>query len=571
MDIIRKFEPLFGEWVAESLLGAGSFGRVYKIRREAFGESFYSAMKYISLPQNDGELQQLRFEGLEDNAISDYYGHIVREIAAEMHMMDKLRGHNGIVTYLEHTICPKAGGPGFDIFIRMELLTGLNTYARKNPMRSEELVRLGVSLCNALELCEEHRILHRDVKPENIFVSANGEFRLGDFCLARQLERTQTSLSKKGTSNYMAPEVYRGDHYDGRADLYSLGIVLYRLLNNNRLPLLPQGSLAPADRSRALANRMRGEPLPLPTGAKNELGKIVLKACAFDPAERFQTARELREALTAWEGAMEQAEAHTPPKFINSVIEVNWSAIPTATGARPVQYCHRCGNKLATADERFCAHCGFSLAPLSPAAPTVPALPLRKVEIAAPSGNGGKFPYTVPAFVCWGLQTVLWVAGFGSLNYARYLGYWYILSVFSILVVPSALTMLILGILAAKKRCKMHWLSIPLFSYALPLLVVGMIFILNMRYYNVDDALFVLFSAAITGPCIAAAIVAIKGPVEKARRRWVVTGIIGAALLLAAVTILSLAYEDAAFFLHFLIHAPLFTGLVFFGLEKKRK
>ena len=94
-------------------------------------------------------------------------------------------------------------------------------------------------MCNALELCEKRGIIHRDIKPDNIFINDNGDYKLGDFGVARQLEKSSTFMSRRGNQAYMAPEVYKGEWYGEKADIYSLGLVLYRLLNNSRIPFMP--------------------------------------------------------------------------------------------------------------------------------------------------------------------------------------------------------------------------------------------------------------------------------------------------------------------------------------------
>ena len=121
-------------------------------------------------------------------------------------------------------------GIGWDILIQMELLTPLNQYIRDHVVTRQDVIRLGIDLCKALELCQKYNIIHRDVKPENIFISETGDFKLGDFGIARTVEKTTSGLSKKGTYTYMAPEVYKGEAYGTTVDIYSLGIVLYRLL-----------------------------------------------------------------------------------------------------------------------------------------------------------------------------------------------------------------------------------------------------------------------------------------------------------------------------------------------------
>lgn len=152
-----------------------------------------------------------------------------------------------------------------------------------------------------MELCQKYKIIHRDIKPENIFISDAGNFKLGDFGIARTVEKTTSGLSKKGTYTYMAPEVYKGEPYGPTVDLYSLGLVLYRLLNGNRTPFLPAAPapITYADRENALAKRFSGASLPPPANAQGWLSKIVLKACAYAPGKRYSQPEQMRQDLEA--------------------------------------------------------------------------------------------------------------------------------------------------------------------------------------------------------------------------------------------------------------------------------
>ena len=299
MEIIKKFEPIFGEWYAESFIGAGSFGRVYKIYRDELGERFYSALKYISIPADESEVIQLRLDGMDDPSISTYYTGLTKDITAETRLMSRLRGNTNIVSFEDSKVIPKPDGMGYDIFIRMELLESLPSRLLKATISVNDTVKLGIGICNALTLCKKFGIIHRDIKLDNIFVSEMGDFKLGDFGIARQLEKTATFMSKKGTYNYMAPEVYKGEKYGATCDLYSLGLVMYRLLNKGRLPFLPEAPnpITANDREEALKRRFTGEKLPAPCNADEELSAIVLKACAYDPKDRFASAEAMRTAL----------------------------------------------------------------------------------------------------------------------------------------------------------------------------------------------------------------------------------------------------------------------------------
>ena len=299
MEIIKKFEPLFGEWYVEDIIGAGSFGRVYKIYREELGNRFYSALKYISLPADSNEMKQLRADGMDEQSISAYYFTIARDISSETTLMNKLRGNTNIVSFEDSKVVPKPNGIGYDIFIRMELLDSLTNRMVEKTLSINEVAKLGIDICTALMLCAKYGIIHRDIKPDNIFISPNGDYKLGDFGIARQLEKTATFMSKKGTYNYMAPEVYKGEKYGATCDLYSLGLVMYRLLNKGRLPFLPEAPnpITANDREEALKRRFTGEKLPAPCNADEELSAIVLKACAYDPKDRFASAEAMRTAL----------------------------------------------------------------------------------------------------------------------------------------------------------------------------------------------------------------------------------------------------------------------------------
>lgn len=264
-----------------------------------FGIVYKAALKVITIPQSDTEILDVRAEGMDEKSIRNHFSDIAQEFAREFELMSHFKGNSHVVSYENHQVFPHEDGIGWDILIQMELLTPLNQYAIANTVTRQDVIRLGIDLCKALEICQKYNVIHRDVKPENIFVSENGDFKLGDFGIARTVEKTTGSLSRKGTNNYMAPEVYRGDEYGSNVDIYSLGIVMYRLLNGNRTPFLPHppAYISQADRDSAFLKRMGGAPLPKPIHAEGRLAEIVLKACAYDPKERYSSPVQMRQEL----------------------------------------------------------------------------------------------------------------------------------------------------------------------------------------------------------------------------------------------------------------------------------
>ena len=235
---IERLEKVWPQWQIGEMLGEGSFGKVYKAVREEHGLTTYSAIKAISIPQSDAELNSLRSEGWSEGATKTYLQGIVDDFVNEIKMMESMKGTQNVVSVEDYQVLEKEDKIGWDIFIRMEFLTSLVGHTSDKKLTEEDVIKVGLDLLSALELCSQKSVIHRDIKPENIFISSFGHYKLGDFGIARELEKTAGSMSQKGTYNYIAPEVASGRHYDATVDTYSLGIVLYKLLNYNRLPFI---------------------------------------------------------------------------------------------------------------------------------------------------------------------------------------------------------------------------------------------------------------------------------------------------------------------------------------------
>ena len=302
-EYYKRYEPFFGEWRIKRFIGAGSYGRVFEIeRRDEFDTVYTGALKAVTIPSSQGELDEILADGMDMNGASTYFRDYVKELNREIALMSKLKGHSNIVSYEDHKMFPHEDGVGWDILIRMELLTPITSYLKQNhTFTRREVIQLGMDLCKALEICQRYNIIHRDIKPANIFISDTEDFKLGDFGVARIASASTGASTRAGTVNYMAPEVFKGEKYTSNVDIYSLGLVMYQLLNNNRMPLYPPypQPITPSSRERAQAQRLSGAALPPPANAEGRLAEIVLKACAPDPAQRYDSPTVMRQALEA--------------------------------------------------------------------------------------------------------------------------------------------------------------------------------------------------------------------------------------------------------------------------------
>lgn len=299
MDIISQMKKIWPDWTVVDKIGAGSYGHVYKVSRIVADRTYYSAVKVITVPQNESEVKAVFAEEGSHSATKAHFKELVDDCIREITIMMDLRGASNVVEVEDFKVIEYENEIRWDIFIRMEYLTCLTDIITQRKLSEKEVAKIGVDLCSALEICEKKQVIHRDIKPGNIFVSEFGTYKLGDFGIAREMDRASGTLSSRGTYDYMAPEMFRGMRYDATVDLYALGIVLYKLMNRNRAPFLdPEApKISARDKEAALGRRISGEKLPAPCDASALMSGIILKACSADPKDRFRTPGQMKVLL----------------------------------------------------------------------------------------------------------------------------------------------------------------------------------------------------------------------------------------------------------------------------------
>lgn len=195
------------------------------------------------------------------------------------------------------------GNDGDRYFMAMEYVGGSSLKQRLDDLRAqnqrmplEDAVRIITQIADALHYAHEHGIVHRDVKPGNILIDDRGRAVLSDFGIAHMMEATRYTLSTVlGTPHYMSPEQGMDQPVDGRSDIYSLGAVFYEMLTG-QVPFN-------ADTLIAVIFKHVQEPLPPPRTVNPDipdaLDRVVVKAMAKQPDDRFASAREMAAALVA--------------------------------------------------------------------------------------------------------------------------------------------------------------------------------------------------------------------------------------------------------------------------------
>lgn len=281
-------------WQAVRPLGAGTAGEVFEIQHYGPAGIESAALKVLQLPREPGAVRHQLEAGSDMETLKQRYHGRMEAVAGAYSLMAALSAHPNVITAEEPVCEPMADGIGWEVRVKSQLL-GPVSAAFSQGATEQQVLRLGTDVATALALCQERGFVHEAVKPGNVFVTDEG-FCLGDFGSAKA-----TGMPSGGDLSCMCPEAYWGMAYDGRADVYALGLMMYRMLNGGFLPLCYPG-MTPEAEKEAHTARLTGTALPAPAMGSPALQALVLQACAYEPAKRFGSALELRAALLQLRG-----------------------------------------------------------------------------------------------------------------------------------------------------------------------------------------------------------------------------------------------------------------------------
>ena len=246
-------------------------------------------VKIISVPASQSQLDALLLTGAYKDAAAamEYFKELSDGIISEAQTLTRLSKLEGFVPYSDWQLVPMDNNDlGYDVYLISPYRMSLDKYMRRNPMTHLNAVNLGLDMCAALTICRNAGFLYADLKPCNIYVSDDKEFRIGDLGFLNLNTLKYTTLPSKYRSVYTAPEMQDDMAIPNTTmDVYAVGMVLYQVYNNGELP--GNGQI------------VEGE-LPAPVNADYEISEIILKACAPDPKNRWQTPEEMGQALAAY-------------------------------------------------------------------------------------------------------------------------------------------------------------------------------------------------------------------------------------------------------------------------------
>ena len=286
----HKVSPLLDAMEVGECFARHDGASCYRITHPESGREF--VLKHISIPASDEQVEALLLTGAyaSEEEADVYYRKEAEALVREAEVRKRLLDCPYILPFLGVQM-EKKPGVGYDVYAVLPKRSSLDAYLAENAVSHLRGINMGIDLCVALAALREEGYVHGNLKPGNVFFSDTGRFLLGDFGLISTEDMQYAVLPEQYRSSYSAPELssFLGG-LNPTVDIYSLGMILYRIYNGNHAPFEDEKTSPKA----AEARRLEGEALPAPLYADYELAGIICKACAHDPAERFQTPEEMR-------------------------------------------------------------------------------------------------------------------------------------------------------------------------------------------------------------------------------------------------------------------------------------
>ena len=267
----------------------------YAALKTATGERFI--LKQLSIPASQTKVDALLITGAckTEQQVRDYFQSVLEDTTQDLETLEQLSAKPGFTSFTGWQCQPKEGQVGFDVYMLSPYSTSLASRMAKGPITHLEAVNLGLDICAALSICRSAGYLYQDLKPENIYITPQGRFTIGDLGFLSTDNLAYATIPDRYLGQYAAPELRDMLSAPNLSiDLYALGMILYHIYNGGA-PFCDESSPEGAEK-----RRLSGEALPAPAYADYEMAEIIQKACALKPEDRWVTPDEMAQALTAY-------------------------------------------------------------------------------------------------------------------------------------------------------------------------------------------------------------------------------------------------------------------------------
>lgn len=288
---MQEKATVFETWKVKKTIGTGTYGKVYEIENSDGEKSVYKIMKIPVEPDNSpGTFPRKTQE--------DCLKEVKRDILSTVKYLQVNDRGRYFVSYEDFAFSASPDSRTLTFEIRMEWLMSLSDIAGQTALAEDEILRLAINICTCLEKCRKLGIVYPNLKPDNIFIAPD-RCKLGDLGNFGFYEPVNMNVSMRKTQEYSAPELINSGKLNETSDTYSLGLIIYSLLNNNRLPFIPRytKTVGINDITDAINKRSSNYIFPDPDNGSEAIKKIISKACSFSVDARYSSPTDMKRDL----------------------------------------------------------------------------------------------------------------------------------------------------------------------------------------------------------------------------------------------------------------------------------
>lgn len=257
------------DWKVTSFVGEDNGCEVYKVSRK--------------IDKNTAQNAILRHAFVGKSNYTDEHAEYFTE---EADFIESVKELDGVSNYLDVYVQDNQNKKTCDLYIFTEELTSLEELMKTKTFAEDEVVDFGIQMSEMLETLEAKNIFHGNISPKNIFVTADGRYKIGGF----------TDFEGKiADTSFVAPEVYKQENVDYTTDIYSVGIIMYAMCNGGKIPFESDS----CDRKNACEERFSGKAVTAPSEGDEKLKSVIVIACQPNNTNRWKNAGNIKNALTS--------------------------------------------------------------------------------------------------------------------------------------------------------------------------------------------------------------------------------------------------------------------------------
>lgn len=257
------------DWKVTSFVGEDNGCEVYKVSRK--------------IDKNTAQNAILRHAFVGKSNYTDERAEYFTE---EADFIESVKELDGVSNYLDVYVQDNQNKKTCDLYIFTEELTSFEELMKTKTFAEDEVVDFGIQMSEMLETLEAKNIFHGNISPKNIFVTADGKYKIGGF----------TDFEGKiADTSFVAPEVYKQENVDYTTDIYSVGIIMYAMCNGGKIPFESDS----CDRKNACEERFSGKAVTAPSEGDEKLKSVIVIACQPNNTNRWKNAGNIKNALTS--------------------------------------------------------------------------------------------------------------------------------------------------------------------------------------------------------------------------------------------------------------------------------